>query len=259
MEKISVITVCYNAASTLEKTILSVLNQTYPNIEYIIIDGGSTDGSVDIIRKYADQLAYWVSEPDKGIYDAMNKGIDCCNGEWINFMNAGDTFYADNTISLLGKYLGDCTAGIIYGDTNCIFDWGEKICRALPLEMMKDRIVFSHQASFVKRTIMQKYKFDVNYKIVSDYKFFYERFLEGEKFFYIPICITNYDTVSGISISYFLEGLKETARFKGHSQNWNWRIYFYVRCVYVRLSTMIKYILPKKIVTKIRKYKSLKK
>lgn len=72
---ISVITVSYNAVSTIEDTILSVINQTYPNIEYIIIDGGSADGTVDIIEKYVDRISYWVSEPDKGIYDAMNKGL----------------------------------------------------------------------------------------------------------------------------------------------------------------------------------------
>lgn len=75
MLKISIITVSYNAAATIEQTILSVIRQDYPNIEYIVIDGGSTDGTVDMIRKYEDQIAYWVSEPDAGIYDAMNKGI----------------------------------------------------------------------------------------------------------------------------------------------------------------------------------------
>ena len=86
--KISVVTVSYNAVETIEETILSIINQTYDKVEYIIIDGGSTDGTVDIIKKYADHLAYWVSEPDKGIYDAMNKGIDVATGDYINFMNS---------------------------------------------------------------------------------------------------------------------------------------------------------------------------
>lgn len=90
--KITIITVCYNALSDLEMTINSVINQTYKDIEYIIIDGGSTDGSLDIIYKYKRYISKWISEPDNGIYDAMNKGIGLATGKWINFMNAGDTF-----------------------------------------------------------------------------------------------------------------------------------------------------------------------
>ena len=98
---ISIVTVSYNAVLTIEQTILSVINQTYPNVEYIIIDGGSTDGTVDIIKKYEDKIAYWVSEPDKGIYDAMNKGVVVATGEWINFMNAGDIFTDGDVIDKL--------------------------------------------------------------------------------------------------------------------------------------------------------------
>lgn len=90
---ITVVTVVYNGVEDLEKTIQSVLNQTYPNIEYIIIDGGSTDGTIDIIKKYQGRLAYWVSEPDEGIYYAMNKGIQKATGEWIHFRNCGDYFF----------------------------------------------------------------------------------------------------------------------------------------------------------------------
>jgi glycosyltransferase involved in cell wall biosynthesis len=75
-----------------------VISQTYPNVEYIIIDGGSTDGTLDIIKKYEDYIDYWVSEADKGIYDAMNKGVDLATGQWINFMNTGDRFYDENSI-----------------------------------------------------------------------------------------------------------------------------------------------------------------
>ena len=127
---ISVVTVSYNAVSTIEQTILSVINQTYPHIEYIIIDGGSTYGTVDIIKKYADKIAYWVSEPDKGIYDAMNKGIKVATGEWINFMNSGDCLYRNDTIEkILNKSSTTNNVSIIYGKTMKIF---EKYCRHCP-------------------------------------------------------------------------------------------------------------------------------
>ena len=88
---ISIITVVFNNERYLEDTIMSVLNQSYDNVEYVIIDGGSSDGTLDIIRKYEDEIDYWVSEEDSGIYDAMNKGIDLVMGDWVNFLNSSDT------------------------------------------------------------------------------------------------------------------------------------------------------------------------
>ena len=113
---ISVVTICYNAKNDLEKTILSVLSQTYQDIEYIIIDGGSTDGTVDIIHKYSERLFYWISEPDKGIYDAMNKGMDRATGSWINFMNAGDTFCDNEVIKNIFGYNDLSDYSVFYGD-----------------------------------------------------------------------------------------------------------------------------------------------
>ena len=117
---VSIVTVVYNGEVFLEKTIQSVINQSYSNIEYIIIDGGSTDETVDIIKKYEDRIDYWVSEIDSGIYDAMNKGIDLASGDWINFMNAGDSFVGCNVLLNLNYFLSDINYDIIYGDVNII-------------------------------------------------------------------------------------------------------------------------------------------
>ncbi len=98
LPRVSVITVVYNGEAFLERTIQSVINQTYPAIEYIIIDGGSKDGTVAIIQKYQHNIAYWVSEPDRGLYDAMNKGLAVATGEYVLFLNAGDTFFDNHTL-----------------------------------------------------------------------------------------------------------------------------------------------------------------
>ena len=99
----SIITITYNAVRLVEQTLLNVLSQSYPNIEYIVIDGGSTDGTVDIIRRYESGLAYWVSEPDKGIYDAMNKGLQKATGDYVWFINAGDSLCSSDTVQASGR------------------------------------------------------------------------------------------------------------------------------------------------------------
>lgn len=112
--KISVITVVYNGAKTIEKTIKSVLGQSYRNMEYIIIDGHSTDGTQQLVTKYIDSIAYFVSEKDTGIYDAMNKGIECATGDYIIFINSDDSL-AENALEQGARYLCD-TVDILYGD-----------------------------------------------------------------------------------------------------------------------------------------------
>ena len=113
--KLSVITINFNNRDGLRKTIESVVNQTFKDFEYIIIDGGSTDGSVDVIKEYADRIDYWVSEPDKGIYNAMNKGIDVAKGEYCIFMNSGDCFYVNDVYENVFRELDG--VDIIIGDS----------------------------------------------------------------------------------------------------------------------------------------------
>ena len=125
----SVITVTYNAERWLERTILSVLSQSYTNVEYLIIDGGSTDRTVEIIRQYASGLAYWVSEPDQGLYDAMNKGLARATGDYLVFLNAGDTFHTADTLNQIvnGLQRRKSLPDVIYGETRIVDAEGKSL------------------------------------------------------------------------------------------------------------------------------------
>lgn len=187
--KISVITVCYNAADTLEKTIQSVLGQTYRNIEYIIIDGGSTDGTVEIIRRYADRLGYWVSEPDGGIYDAMNKGIERATGEWILFLGADDILL-DNLV-FLKNYLS-AQESVIYG--NVIYKKSKKrvFGRYSSLKLVVRNI--PHQAILYSKMVFKLYNYDLQYKIYADYVLNLKCWHDSKiTFRYVPIDIAIYN------------------------------------------------------------------
>ena len=166
--KITVVTVTYNAEDYLEKTILSIINQTYSNIEYIIIDGGSTDGTLDIIKKYEENIDYWISEPDNGLYDAMNKGIDVATGEWINFMNAGDMFTDGDVVSTL--FSQDLDVGMICGRWNLVDSDYNYISTQSPssLETTWQRTCCNHQAMFVHISLMRENKFNLNFKYAAE-------------------------------------------------------------------------------------------
>ena len=203
--KLSIITVNYNDHNGLRKTVLSVLAQTFSDYEYIIIDGGSTDGSVDIIKEYDSRITYWVSEPDKGIYNAMNKAIDIAKGEYCIFMNAGDVFCSSDTLERVFSY-SRCE-DIICGNT-----------------MMGDRhletpeeITFSylfsnaicHQCAFIKTSLMAKYKYDENYTIVSDRKFFLQALiLDNCSYSRVPVDVVNYDIQGFSSVNPVLSRLE---------------------------------------------------
>lgn len=171
----SVITITYNAASTLEDTIQSVITQTYHRIEYIIIDGASTDGTMQLIERYADRIAKVVSEPDKGLYDAMNKGIALATGDYLIFLNAGDSFHADTTLqqvvqSIKGKELPD----ILYGDTALVDNQRHfvRMRRLAPPKHLnwksfRQGMLVCHQAFIAKRSLAENY--DCQYRFSADF------------------------------------------------------------------------------------------
>lgn len=195
--KITIVTVCRNAESTIESTIKSVLDQTYSNIEFIIIDGCSTDGTLDVIYKYKNRIDIIVSEPDKGIYDAMNKAIRLSTGEWINFMNSGDTFYDNDVISKVFRNRNYKGTGVIYGNVKHICDWGEYELIPSELSMMAYRTPFCHQSSFINNNLMKKNEYDITYKFAADYNFFHTCWKEGIKFDYLPCTISVFDSSIG--------------------------------------------------------------
>lgn len=197
--RISVITVAYNCRECIEKTIKSVTGLSYDNLEYIVIDGGSTDGTVEIIEQYKDRIAYYVSERDKGIYEAMNKGLAVATGEWVNFMNAGDFFANKDVLNSVVEQMED-DAVIVHG--NII-----KQCRgfyyfATPAGADKADVqmpVF-HQSTFVKLSYHRSHPFDISFKSSGDYNFFYNaNFRDKCKFQYIPVVVACFDNTGGMS------------------------------------------------------------
>lgn len=187
LPKISVVTVVLNNRNQIEDTILSVINQTYTNIEYIIIDGGSTDGTLGIIEKYKNSISVIVSEPDKGLYDAMNKGTEKATGEWIIYMNSGDIFSSEKILKeIIYNYLEIKNKNLLYSDYITINSLGEKkYYKARSLNNLWIGSPTSHQSIFVKTSIAKNHLFDIHYKINADYDFIYKTYKKYGGFMYL--------------------------------------------------------------------------
>lgn len=169
MKKLSVITINFNNRNGLRKTIESVVNQTCKDFEYIVIDGGSTDGSVDVIKEYAGSIDYWVSERDRGCYHAMNKGAKIAQGEYVIFMNSGDSFYTNDVIDAFVKE--NPTEDVLCGDMFLSLGCVNYVPTELTFRYFYEGNL-PHQACFIKTSLQKKYPYNENLKIVSDYEFF---------------------------------------------------------------------------------------
>jgi len=169
--KLSIITINRNNATGLRKTIESVVSQTYTDFEYIIIDGASTDDSVDIIKKYEKKISYWISEPDKGIYNAMNKGILKANGEYLQFLNSGD-WLADDAV-LHNVFSLNRNEDIVYGDIYTDYGNGKLVADIYPNQITGLRLfttTICHQSIFHKKKLFEKYMYNEENKVVSDWE-----------------------------------------------------------------------------------------
>lgn len=203
--KVTVVTVTFNCENDIENTIQSVINQDYPNIEYIIVDGVSKDNTMNIINKYRDRISKIVCEPDKGVYDAMNKGIKYASGSWINFMNAGDRFSDSQVISRCFEQPVDGFK-VIYGLTKYFyedgsFEWHKTPAwERLPWTMPRYQ-PYCHQAVFYEISDKADCNYDLHYRIEADYDVSckYWKKYGHNAFKYVPISVCDYKAYDGLS------------------------------------------------------------
>ena len=187
--KYSIITVNFNNKEGLRKTIESVIHQTFRDYEFIVIDGGSTDGSTDILREYDTHINYWVSEPDGGIYQGMNKGIKIAAGEYLNFMNSGDCFYAPDILEKVFHYQSeaDFIVGKDYHYNNETHQGHASIQPPRTTMIHFFVATLDHQSSFIKRELFIDSLYDESYRLVSDWIFFTEKIVkENRQVQFIP-------------------------------------------------------------------------
>lgn len=210
MPKVTVVTVCYNCHDVIEATIRNVLKQTYPNIEYIVIDGNSTDGTREIIERYASNLAYWTSAPDAGIYDAMNKGIRAATGQWIIFRNAGDYFFKPTTIADVFAWYKDRGEAVIVGGMRsfCAEAYRDKFYNQQAADVWQ-KAFMPHPSAFIRTEVQKARPYATSYRIASDYHFFQTLLLQGATIACYNEVVALFDCGSGISTTQLSLSWKE--------------------------------------------------
>jgi glycosyltransferase involved in cell wall biosynthesis len=213
--KISVITVCYNAEKNIKTTIDSVISQTYKDFEYIIVDGASTDATASIVEEYRKKFAItFVSEKDKGIYDAMNKGVRLASGQWINFMNAGDFFIDKNVLEQVSSSLSE-ENDFVYGATKFCYDGFSVVRPPRPMSDFWIKMPFNHQGLFEKTSVLKKHPFDIRYALAADYEQILFGIKAKKKFFKAPMTVAVFNN-EGTSNTKTAAAIKEYAQLLEH-------------------------------------------
>lgn len=216
---VSIVTVVYNGAATLERTIQSVLAQSYNNIEYIIVDGGSTDGTLDLLRRYESELDLWESSKDKGIYDAMNKGVARCTGEWVALINADDWYEPDTVERVMAAAQGRSDINIVHGDIWIHYPNGtRKVKKAKQNGFLLKywEMVLNHPSFFVRRSYYTGRPFDATLRVSGDHKWTLAAWMHNAaQFLYLPVPLANF-TAGGASMSIPLRRVLNEGRRVSH-------------------------------------------
>ena len=207
--RVSIVTVCRNDAEGLAKTIVSVMAQSYKNKEYIVVDGASTDHTIEVLHSNAAHFDRWVSEPDGGIYDAMNKAVGMATGEWVIFMNAGDVFVTSDVLDRIFQQPRD--TDVIYGDVIKVRRNGTPYVHPAEAVYAGHRMFFCHQSSLVRRQRLLETPFDVNHPYSADFKFFKTMIYEHRTFCQLPYPIAFFNT-NGVSNVRRAAGLRDNIR-----------------------------------------------
>ena len=215
--KVTVVTAVLNDAGHIEQTILSVISQTDIEIEYIIVDGGSKDGTLELIGKYKDKISLFISEPDRGVYDAMNKGIKYSTGDFVYFLNSGDVLLNPSILSKIKLEELKERNAIIYG--NVVVAYGNIEALEKPRPFFNSKMKFKgigicHQSMFFPGKLIRNEKYDLSYNIAADYDLAYRLWRKGTVFLYKDITIAKYDWGKGISSNPYklLDVYRENAR-----------------------------------------------
>ena len=241
---VTIVTVAFNAEDTIEDTILSVINQDYEKIEYFVIDGGSNDRTVSIIKSYEDRITQWISEKDNGIYDAMNKGILLSHGEWITFRNCGDLFAEKDSLSKVFSKPYDEDVMIIHGDCYKTSEYGYKICRPQPLSRYKFEMPIIHPASFIRSELHKKWLFDESYKVAADYNMIYKCIEAGMKFEHVDSPIVIFPS-GGFSDQNWRIALADMMRIQKKVYSLSGLLVFLFRYIYIYINSKLNLIIDK--------------
>lgn len=208
---LSIITVNYNNKDGLRKTIESVLSQSCRDFEFVIVDGASTDGGVDVIKEYAGRIDIWSSEPDKGVYNAMNKGVKAAHGEYCLFLNSGDTFYDNDVVKNTIEKLSERGSDIITGGTWLSFGRLVSAPKTVSMAFLYAGTL-CHQASFIRRELLLKFPYDETLRYIADWKFWVETLIFHDyTYSSMDVTIANYDW-NGMSTVHYKDVDKEKER-----------------------------------------------